>query len=65
MENYKISYEVLCLVKVWHNVKANNLDECLHIAYSSNDAPTSMQGVDYEIISDNEVLSINIEKDLE
>jgi hypothetical protein len=62
MSKFNVEQIVLCEVRVWYTVEANNHTQALEIV-AKNDCPTdrSMDGTDYEIISDTEILKTKVE----
>jgi hypothetical protein len=65
MKKFRVEHVVLCEVRVWYQVDANNHSEALEIV-SKVDCPTGssiINGADYEIISDNEILYTKVNVD--
>ena len=52
---YLVTQEVLCTVRVERYILANSMEECFKIL-SQSDAPTSINSCDYEIVSDDKIL---------
>ena len=61
MSQYQIRQIVMCKVFVWRTVEAETLDEVV-AGMQGQDAPTSINGVDYEIIDDVRVINTEIRK---
>ena len=64
MAIYKVRQRVLCEVSVWYEVECDTMENALgKVAF--NTSPTSMSlldGNDYEITSDEKILSTTIEE---
>lgn len=64
MKKFKVQQVVLCEVSVWFTVQAESHTEALELV-AQEGAPTSrsiMDGADYEITSDNNILKTLIEE---
>lgn len=62
MSKFKVVQEVQCVVRVWYELECDNLEKALYII-GENYSPTdrSIDGTDYEIISDDKILSTKVE----
>ena len=56
MKKFNVEQTVLCEVNVQYVIEAETHEEAL-VILSSNKSPTSVDGVDYEIISDVRILN--------
>ena len=62
MKKFKVVQKVLCEVFVKHTVEAHTHEQALRLV-GGFDSPTSVFGADYEIISDNAILSTTVTED--
>jgi hypothetical protein len=62
MARWRVSQIVKCDVHVWHEVEAESFVQAL-IKVNTNehkDCPTCIDGADWEIFSDNEIVSTEV-----
>jgi hypothetical protein len=59
MKKYRVEQLVLCEVRVWNVVEAPTHEQALQIV-AGFEAPTSVDGKDYEINSDVSILSTKV-----
>ncbi len=58
---YKVEHLVLCKVATWRVIEADSIEEAMG-KMAAIETVTASTECDYEIISDVEVLAVNIEK---
>lgn len=61
MAKYQVRQIVQCDVNVWYTIEAKNKQEAEAII-KAIDTPTCIDGSDYEIVNDGEVLLTKIER---
>ena len=62
MARYKVVQEVQCVVRVWYELERDTMEEVLDVgAWNTTPTDRSMDGADYEIISDDKITLTKVE----
>jgi hypothetical protein len=61
-KKYRVRHVVLCEVAAWRTIYADNMDEAMRKVAAIETITATLEGADYEIISDLETKSIIVEE---
>jgi hypothetical protein len=59
MKRYKVQQRILCEVRVWGYVEADNMHDAIDRAMEAG--TSNFEGFDHEIVTDRETLSMSVE----
>ena len=60
MNTYRVDHTVLCEVHVWRIIEAENYSDALAQVAALETITATQDGADYEIISDKQVISLEL-----